>query len=59
MIDWIKQIWFYYWPWTAGNRMYRCIGKVFGKKKGLEYVNSLDRILDRNIHDTLEPALNQ
>ena len=25
--------------------------KLFGKKKALEYVNNLDRILDRKIHD--------
>jgi hypothetical protein len=27
--------------------------KLFGKKKALEYVNNLDRILDRNIHDNV------
>jgi len=43
-----------YLDWTTDIKEFviKEFTKVFGKKKGLEYVSSLDRILERNIHDT-------
>lgn len=42
-----------YLDWTTDIKEFviKEFTKVFGKKKGMEYVSSLDRILERNIHD--------
>ena len=43
-----------YLDWTTDIKEFvvREFTKLFGKKKAQEYVNSLDRILERNIHDS-------
>jgi hypothetical protein len=51
--DWGRISTLSYLDWTTDIKAFVIteFTKLFGRKKGLEYVSSLDRILERNIHD--------